>query len=119
MIYVFWIIGIIPIFFDLYKTYKTDEFNKLRVNLKDTEFKNLNDAQKSLVIFGLIYFVWNLIGIFTSQWLIFLFLFAGGLIVKNNKYLVKIDGIISLLLIMFAFINEFHLKLDLLNILEG
>jgi hypothetical protein len=80
--------------------------------------KDLPENDKTHSYARTIYTVWSFIGLFTSQWIIFLILFIMGAIPKGeNKRFYQIDAVISIGLLMFILINKFHLHINLLQCL--
>jgi hypothetical protein len=65
------------------------------------------------------YAVWTLIGLFSSQWVLFLAILILSIVVgaiakvfKNRLSLImRVDAIITVIILVFMFINRFHLHL--------
>jgi hypothetical protein len=63
----------------------------------------------------LLYFIWSFVGIFTSQWVLFLLLILLGFIpLKRFKAWMKIDAAISIAILMLIILNKYHLHIDVL-----
>lgn len=93
-------------------------FKKKLTTTPREEMKDVLSGSDYLGIFtNLLYFFWILIGLMSFNWLIFLVLLIMSFIPKGyNKYAIKLDSLISALLIMFALINEYHLRINLLEL---
>lgn len=87
--------------------------------MKDLKYDAMSSTQKSFMFLALGYIVWSLVGIFSSQWLIFLLLFAIGRIPKKWVWLRWLDSFISLLGIVFLILNAYHFHLDLFGLLKS
>lgn len=61
----------------------------------------------------LIYSLFSFIGLFSSQWLLFIPLIILGFIPRKWKVWVFIDALISLILIVFIILNKYHLHYKL------
>jgi hypothetical protein len=101
---------------------KENEELKLRNPLAEPAMSN----QLTFGICGLIFAVWcfaytawTAIGLWSSQWVIFLILFVLGLVTalfmkvfsKHKDIIFRIDGVITVFLLIFLFINRFHLNI--------
>src|SRR6478752_4877389 len=60
-----------------------------------------------------LYTILGLLGVFTSQWPLFLFITVFGLLAHkfNNKYIRLLDSWICIIIILFTVINKYHLRL--------
>ncbi len=106
--------GILAIMYEmmvLSSPVKITTFNK---NRKTKNSKDYTGWENAFVILILFYIIWCCIGLFTSQWLLFIVIICLGFIPKRNiAFLIWIDSLISLLILVFIFINSFHLHLNL------
>lgn len=66
-----------------------------------------------MAILQIIYWMWNVGGFFTFQWPFFLVLFILGLISKKTIWLIKLDAILSIVLVIFIVLNQAHFKIHL------
>ena len=98
------------------------------------EYKHLTIDEKSALwysVFSFIYVLWMLVGLFTSEWIIFLtFIIFSFLIYSPIVKVIRtklgmgktyitahiISTIIDICLILFAIINHYHLHIDLLKL---
>lgn len=135
--YIFFFFGIIALMYELWVMCNLKKLFNFRKAVQD----NLGD-QKSIglpllkilpekaclfVICHILYFLWSLVGLFSSQWLIFLVLtpisfISGKLLPRNIGFeafstIVFIDSFISAGLVGFAIINAIHLHIPLFSYL--
>lgn len=146
MIYhLFYLFGILCLFRELNDLLHPIQYvNKMRLlyamgESKSKEIKthhDLNTDEKSAVwyaVFSLIYVMWMFVGLFTSEWIIFLaFIIFSFLIYSPIIKLIRtklgmgkahitahiIATIIDICLILFAIINHYHLHIDLLTLFK-
>lgn len=130
---IFYLMSIVLIFIEINwiispieKTDQSRRFLELSKQHKGINFDFYSDEYKSLLYnkaWGLFVYVWVIVGLLTSQWILFLsFLLLNILIVGPISKLVRFSFIYTLLhwinsLIGFAFglfvvVNHFHLKID-------
>lgn len=63
-------------------------------------------------IFLITYVLWVFVGLFTSQWLLFLTLFIVGIIPVKYIFHRWLDGFISLCILLFTLLNAFHFHIN-------
>lgn len=75
-------------------------------------------------LFSLGYAIWTILGLFTSEWVLFLIILLLAVTIPSswryNKTLLKIDALLSFIILLFAVINHMHLHyrinpFDLIN----
>ena len=89
---------------------------KERYNKKHEEQESTR-TQRHYGVFMFGYIMWNLVGMFTSQWICFLLIFALGMMPKFNKtWIHKIDSTITIFILLFIFLNKYHLHITPLQI---
>lgn len=71
----------------------------------------------SLCCIEIIYLIWALIGLTTSQMPIFLVFLLISAIPKKKVLMYKIDGYISILLLIFILINKYQLHINFTKML--
>lgn len=116
----------------LYEMSDKNKENK-KLNLDDITYQQLTKDQKSALWYGtesILYVIWMFIGLFTSEWIIFLFfiIFSFLSYLPTEKIRTKlgmgktyitahiITTIVESTLILFAIINHYHLHIDLLKL---
>jgi len=121
MIYIFYLFSALAIlweFTQITSPHKMHEVSKrIKKAGKEGTVDDLPSNYKILFFLMLGYFIWAIMGLFTAQWPIFLFLIFISLIPK--KYILHrwVDSFVSLMLILFAMINTFHLHIDLTSLI--
>lgn len=73
----------------------------------------------SAYIFEAIYLVFLLIGLITSQWLLFLLIILISFIPKKAAWWIKIDSALSIIIAFAIIFNKFHLHIDLFRELKS
>src|SRR5574343_757080 len=143
MIYhLFYLVGILFLIRELIDLIQPIQYiNKMNTISKMADKKNepntyeyLTIDEKSAmwyVLFSFTYILWMMVGLFTSEWIIFLtFLIFSFLIYFPIVKLIRtklgmgktyitahiIATIIDIILILFAIINHYHLHINLLNL---
>jgi hypothetical protein len=117
----------------LYEMSDKNKENK-KLNLDDITYQRLSPNEKNALwygVFSLIYVLWMFVGLFTSEWIIFLsFIIFSFLIYSPIVKVIRtklglgkayitahiIATLIDIALILFAMINHYHLHIDLLNL---
>jgi len=98
---------------------KNNEYKK--VNGKVPEYSSFTPNQKTFYTMSSVYTVVCLIGLFSSQWLLFLAIFLQTIVMVfiRRKYpvIIKIDSTISAFILLFIVINKYHIHLDLFNLI--
>lgn len=114
----------------------TDELSLDQLKVKVDEARRLDEQRNELVkdypqgtcLFGLaagFYTIWTIVGLFTFQWPVFLAMIMLGAITYqvrkrniDNVWILKIDGILSLGLLLFVLINAKILHIDVGQIVD-
>jgi len=121
MIYIFYLFGFLAIlweFIQISRPHKMHEVAKtLKKAGKEGTVDDLPSNYKTLSFFMFGYIIWVFMGLFTAQWPIFLFLILISLIPKKYVLHRWVDSFVSLLLLLFAMINTFHLHIDLTSLI--
>lgn len=112
---IFYIFAIIPIFWELIvikDTKTTFEFYKKY----DEKLNNNEELTKEESFFSnimILYGIFNIIGLFTSQYLLFLALLLLGFIPKHrSENWLRFDGVLSLIVLIFIVFNKYHFHID-------
>lgn len=119
MIHIYYLIGIFGILWELYNLYfprKVAEFLKgIKNKPKEQESSSIQKAYYYLMS-G--YMIWILVGMVTSNWFIFLTLFVLGILnLRRSVVGTWLRAFISLVLIFFAILNNYHFHIDVFNLL--
>ncbi len=88
--------------------------------MKQMEKDGNKDYSTNMVLFGvfnLFYTVWCIVGLMSSQWMVFGFLLIWGMTIatpfKKFPAFRSADALMSACLLTFALINAFHLHINL------
>ena len=73
----------------------------------------LTRKQSLFLLFNSLYLIWGFIGLMTFNWVIFLVLLILSIIPTKHYLQCIFDSLITISLLIFAFINTFHLKINL------
>lgn len=76
-------------------------------------YHTTQDKLKRNFIPEAIYFILCIVGLFTTQWLLFFIIFLLSIIANKFKaqWYVKLDGYICIIILVFIVINKYHLRL--------
>lgn len=117
MTYIFYLLAILPILFELMvlkNPKKIINFTKSFKKKDNEERRDMNKYEIAFVLLQLGYFIWNFIGLFSSQWVLFGCIFILSIIPKGNYLFVRrIDALLTLGLLFFILINRFHLHVSI------
>ena len=83
------------------------------IKRKTKEKLELNGKDYFYIFFGLIYFLWAWVGIFSSQYQLFLLLIIFGLIPRKIVFIRFIDAFISIIIIILIVISKYHYTIKL------
>ena len=78
-----------------------------------TEYISKNSHLLTWALFNVFYFFYVFIGMFTSQWWLFLTIIAMGFIPKKKPLARKIDAIVAMAILLFILINKYHLHINI------
>lgn len=115
MKHLFYFLTIFPILWEvmnLVSINKTHQFALTFKTMKGKKFDEWTSSQKSFSICMIGYIIWNFIGFFSFQWIVFLGLFLFGLIPKKYAWYRWIDSLVSFIVLCFIVLNAYHFKID-------
>jgi hypothetical protein len=123
---VFYILVLLCITVEIQTLTDTERVIRASKTLKEKQAEGSLDTlvgfDKNYMITSSFYTVIALIGLFSSQWPVFLLMLAMGIIMsltyKHSVIGRKIDSVISVSLLLFIIINKYHLHLDLVGFLK-
>ena len=116
MDHIFYFLAIFPIIWEL-----TVASDAKKVHNKFNEIKKKNDVKKFtnnetvLAFLMLGYTFWVIIGLFSSQWVLFASIILLSIIPSKKIWVRRVDAIITLLVLCFILINKYHLHIDILG----
>ena len=112
--FAFYMMAILPIFWELWVVSNTESAWKFKQSFRNKD-KTLSGSHWVVGTFHLLYFIWNIIGLFTFQWPMFLLLFLLGLIPKRSETYMIFDAVFTVALLLFIIINKSSLHIHLIN----
>ena len=114
MKHVFYFIGLLPLIYEMSVIMNPKRIYASKEKIKAAgKFDNFTSGQKSYAILSLGYLVWAFIGLFSFNWVAFLFLIAISFIPKKYFILMWFDSVISFLILLFVLLNSYHFQIDL------
>ena len=116
MKYLFYLVAIAPILWEIICIYDLDRVHKFQMSfkkLKGKKFDEYSSNQKTVAVLMYLYMIWAFIGLFTFNWVAFLTLFTLSFIPKRNKYVRWVDSFLTIIILFFIVLNTFHFNVDL------
>jgi hypothetical protein len=114
MKHVFYFIGLLPLIYEMSVIMNPKKIYASKERIKASgKFDNFTSGQKSYAILSLGYLVWAFIGLFSFNWVAFLFLIAISFIPKKHFILMFADSVVSFIILLFVLLNSYHFKIDL------
>ena len=122
--FIFYLFGIVAILFELWSIYNfkklTSFGEKLQKNSKLSEEEKVPITYNENVFIFCIwsYFLWTFVGLFTSQWVLFLGLIMLSLLtglinkIKRTETWNFVDSVLSISIILLAILNTYHFHID-------
>ena len=121
MQHIFYVLLLIPIMYELIVLYNTKKIHAKVKKMKGSNRKwdQMTDNEKLLSVTTLMYLLITFFGLFTFQWYLFLFLILTTLIPKKSSITFRfIDSLIGMLILIFAIVNKYHLRIDLIDLIK-
>ena len=115
MKHIFYFLTIAPILWEVMNLVSINKTHQFVISLEAMKGKNFDEftsSQKSFSICMIGYIIWDFIGFFSFQWVVFLGLFLFGLIPKKYAWYRWIDSLISFIVLCFIVLNAYHFKID-------
>ncbi len=120
MKHVFYFFSIIPLLWEMYVLLNTKTIhNRSKAMKPKTKWGEYEDIEKGYILWNWLYFMWGFTGLFTFQWIIFLFLLVISFIPIKHYIQRWIMSLISLLVVLFILINVYHLHINPTSYLFG
>jgi hypothetical protein len=120
MTHIFYFFAIFALFYEFLVLTDTKNASKFLINLEnklelDQEMSSTEKIFSRLMI-G--YGIWNFVGLFSSQWILFLILLLISIFsFKKYPFLLFIDALISFGLILFIILNKYHFHINIIKTL--
>jgi hypothetical protein len=119
-VFVFYLIGILPILWELSSLMKLSKrFNFLKELKQNKDYKEWSSNQKAVGFLMLGYIIWAMVGLFSSQWIIFFFILLVSLIPKKWLWFFAIDAFVTVILLFFLIINQYHLHINIWELIKS
>lgn len=122
MKHIFYFITIFPLlweFINITNINRTHLFFKTFRKMKGKKFDDYSPTQKKISILMMFYIIWVIIGLFSSQWIVFVSILIISIIPKKYIIIRWIDSLVSALLLLFIILNVYHFKIDLFVYLKS
>jgi hypothetical protein len=118
--FLFYIFAIPALLWELINITSVTKVHNFMNRLKDDEVKlaNKGKTEQNVAFLMILYAVWMLIGLFSSQYILFLFLLTISFIPKKYRIIRFVDGVISFLVILFIILNKYHFGINLCPIIS-
>lgn len=127
--FVFYLFGILALMFELMTVWNPIKVSKFYERLKEAhkkegDFKTkYSDTQRTYLRLDIGYITWTIVGLMSSQWVLFMALFLLGMLTAGLKKLSPafrwINAVISAALIAFIMINAYQLHIDVWEIIKS
>ena len=118
MKHIFYFFGIFAVIYELWAIRHASRLYLFVLRLrqqakKEKGIDDMSGTQIMFIILHLCYIFWAFVGLFfSSQWIIFLTIVLFSFIPKRILVLRFIDSIISLALVSFVLMNQYHFGID-------
>lgn len=113
MTHIFYILGLIPLLYELAKIRNPKRIFLFTKRFKSKKSKNFSFNDKIFSFTMLFYLIWNLTGLFTVQWSVFAILLILSAIPTYKVWILFVDALVSFFVIFFIIINKYHLHIDI------
>lgn len=92
-------------------------FNKLRKEKKNIKFDNLSSNMVAYQIVNFIYLIYVVVGLMSSQWLLFAALIILSFVPKRWILWRYMDKFLSIAILVFIILNKYHFHVNLTNLI--
>lgn len=118
-VFVFYFISIAPICWELTTLMNVRRRFASKNSMKLKQYKEYNKDEKNLGFLFVGYLIWTFFGLFSSQWIIFAFILLLSTIPKKWIWFFTIDAFVSVILLFFLIINQYHLHINVLELIKS
>jgi hypothetical protein len=109
----FYILAIFPLIYEFIIILNIKKSHHFINNVLEKGVSEMNEKEKNFTILNFLYFIWNMIGMLSSSWLMFSLMFILALIPQKNIYIRFLDSFLTSLILIFVLINYFHLNINI------
>jgi hypothetical protein len=124
MKHVFYFFAIFAILYEAMVLTSPRKFVAAKKDIKGKKIDDYTTNQIAYVLFNFFYLAWTMVGLFSTQWMVFVVLLIistiSGLTARfRSPVLYSIDALISFSILLFMMINVYHLHIDLPSLIFG
>jgi hypothetical protein len=91
---------------------KVSDFIKRTKESLSNGLSDFSMTQTAFTFLSFGYLAWTLVGLFSSQWVLFLALMLLGFIPKRFVWYRAFDAFVSFVILLFIVLNAYHFKID-------
>ena len=113
--FAFYLLAVIAIIKELKTFFNPKATQKKRDEEKKIKWEFKTEEQKDSQYLAILYVVWIVVGLFTSQWLLFLLILLICFVPIKNWIGYKINAGLSLAILIFIIINRFQIHINWLE----
>ena len=117
MDYLFYIFTIPALLWELMVLKETKKVKSFMAKYKAIDHKDKTSTDTAWGCLMLGYFAFTSLGLFSSQWVLFLLFIILSFIPFKNLYLIKLDAFLSMTLLLSIILNKFHFHIDIVNLI--
>lgn len=88
---------------------------KLRKEKKKVKLPDLSSGMVAYQIVGILYLIYAVVGLMSSQWVLFAALIVLSFIPKKWILWRYVDSILSIAILVFIILNKYHFHINILN----
>ena len=112
MKHIFYSLTVIALIYELMVATNIVKMHSFLLSMKAYKKETATTSQKNWVFLNIVYMIWAFVGLFTSQWLIFVTIIVLSFI--NKKYIAHrfLDAIFTSILLLFIILNAYHFHID-------
>lgn len=120
--FAFYFMGILPMIYEIWSLSNWTVLNDLDKKVKTAKAANkslrglqVTELEGCIGIFNIIYFAWLVIGLFSSQWIVYMVVILISFLSKPlwSKAWKMFDSVFTLLLLFFAVLNAYHFHINI------
>jgi len=118
--FIFYFFGIAALMYEYWSIANFDKLDRFRNKIKESKSNNgkmnLSGPEITFAFLELLYFAWALVGLFSSQWVIFFLIFCLSIVnswIRGSRTWNTVDSVLTVILIMFAILNTYHFQINL------
>ena len=116
MDYLFYFFAIFAIMWEMTVFKDTQKVTDYMLRFKQKKTEQLDGTDWSFTVLMTGYTCWILLGLFTSQWILFLLMLAIALFPSQRFKVLKLDALLSLIVLFFIILNKFQFGIDIISL---